>query len=202
MKKIILTLALILSVVAVKAQRFGITGNLAFDKLESNLIQSIKPGLGWGVGIKVRLVGLTGFGLDGALKYASESIEYSDFYYENSQTRYTVDGRSDRVSYLSIPVHLRYDLKFLGNAFVPFAFIGPEFAYAFEGFDFKNDKAKDYFNENKAQWNLDFGLGVILAAHLELTYNYMIRMSDRFEGLSNKDLFNSSSNKVGLTYYF
>ena len=206
MKRFLTTLfVVLLTVSAANAQKFGITGNLAFDKTESNVIAGLKPGLGWGAGLKFRFVSSMGLGLDAALKYASESISF----YPN-EFGADVYEESDRISLLSIPVNLRYDFAFpvIKKIAFPFLFVGPEFCYSLDGIDWKNTGYEEVFKENKAQWNLNFGIGVMLFSHLELAYNYTSKLSDRFSSSSEgykysaKDIFSSSSNKILLTYCF
>ena len=205
MRKLLLSLFFIMLTVSAQAQTIGITGNLAFDKAESDLIKGFKPGLGWGAGLKLRMVSHTGLGIDLAFKYDSEKISFVSMEGDKNIT----NEKYDHISLLSIPLNLRYDFAFpaMKKVAFPYLFVGPEFSYAFSNIDWKETKIGDYFKESKALWNLNLGVGVIFIQHIELSYNYTFKITDRLEKNStlseNIDkIYESSSNKISLTYYF
>lgn len=201
MKKIIFTLALCILAATATAQKLGITGNIAFDRAQTTILQGISPSLGWSLGLKFRYVSAVGLGFDAAAKYTSEGRSYGD----------GMTGSSTRASFISIPVNLRYDLQIpaISGMATPFVFVGPEFSWAVDGHEWYNTASKDIFEENKTIWNLNFGFGVLLSKRFEITYNYTMQTNDRFSGGALWDAIThgstglkTSSNKIGLTYYF
>lgn len=76
-------------------------------------------------------------------------------------------------NYISIPLHLKYKLSLpaINRIIVPFAFTGPDFA-----FRCGKSVVKD-FKANKYNIGWDFGLGVELIRHLQISAGYTLGIS-------------------------
>lgn len=231
MKKFLVLLAFWTAAIAVEAQlvQFGLTGDLAFDRVASRHLDGgspVQPDKGWSAGVKVKVSFPLGLGFDLGLKYAMEERGYSWMDMQNngntdmqnmlaagdvSVEAASIDGR---VSFVSMPLNLRYDFKFpvVRRVVIPYAFTGPEFCYTFKGFDWKGsdvgDRMKDYVEEQDLNWNYNFGFGVILGQHVEIAYTYSMRMtepldlSDKHLGAEIESRYKARKNKIGLTIYF
>lgn len=223
MKKLFfaITAMILLASAPVYAQlvAFGVTGDLAFIKSDKDAklkTSDFNPDMGWSAGIKIKVSTPLGLGADAAIKYAQEDVAYT--LVPNAGTGVAV---SDKSAFLAVPINFRYELKLpmVSRIAIPYAFAGPQFNYNITGIDLKdktiagaNEELQNYIKENKVNWNLNIGVGVVLARHLEVFYNYSIGMSDKYEFddikstiKTYKDINSSIENKtsrVGVTYYF
>ena len=217
MKRLFLFLAVFVAFVTANAQlvQVGLTGDAAFLKKEGGKYldgSNVDTDMGWSAGVKVKVSSAMGLGADAGLKFGKEDNAY--YAVGGSAESSTALSLEKKLTYVSLPVNARYDLKLPGIAKVlaPYAFAGPEFRYNVDGFDLKSinkdHTTKDFLKENKLGWNLNFGFGVILFKHLELSYQYSIRKTDPLELKDTsvfKDIesrYKSKTNKIGVTVYF
>lgn len=217
MKRLLLIFAVFSALLSAKAQlvQVGLTGDVAFLKQEDGKYLdggNFDPDMGWSAGIKVKVSSAMGLGADAGLKFGKEE----NAYYAVGGTAENLSGFSveKTLTYVSLPVNARYDFKLPGVAkiLIPYAFAGPEFRYNVDGFDLKainkEYTTKDFLKENKLGWNLNFGFGVVLFKHLEVTYQYSIRKTDPLELKDTsvfKDIesrYKSKTNNIGVTVYF
>ena len=226
MKKIFVLLSVLTIFVSANAQlvQFGVTGDVAFDRSVAKRLDEgnpTQPDKGWSAGVKLKVSSPLGIGVDVGAKFAREDRNYIWGKLDNVPTADDLNngggngqlstesgGIKGKVSFLSVPINLRYDLKLpaVKRIVIPFAFTGPEFCYTFDGFSKKN--LSDYVKERKNNWNYNLGFGVILARHIEVSYVYSIRMTkplglrESSEFAEVRSRYKSGRNKVGLTIYF
>jgi len=76
-------------------------------------------------------------------------------------------------NYLAVPLHVRYDIPMpvVSQVFYPTIFTGPNFAFRL-GKDIVND-----FKANKYNIGWDFGIGVTLVQHLQISAAYTLGIS-------------------------
>ena len=207
MKKILLALGItcmLLGSNAVQARTlgWGLTGGMNVSKLDldKDYAEMAKPEAdkGWYAGVTGLVsVPLLGFGFDGSIVYSQEEINLSK------------DGDSETAQFISIPVHLRYDFRLpaVEKAFVPYLMAGPQFNYALNDVKFalqEESDAKAVLKKSNS-WRLDFGLGMILFDHLQLTYSYGIPVgsSQKIHSAGEvENTYKSGSHRMGLSIYF
>lgn len=174
MKKIMMTLALLLSMAWVTpASAFGfdwgVTGGLNLTKLkvkgEKKNIFSSDNQAGWFIGPKAHLNLAMGFGLDGALLYSQQKYQLcalENTTYETSRS-------------ISVPVNLRYSIG-LGSVASVFLTTGPQFDFNIGNKDYTFGNGM-FERENMATtWNVGGGIKVL--GHLEIGVGYNFALSD------------------------
>lgn len=193
----------------------GATGGMNVTKVDGSKaynLDSWSPSTeqGWYTGAKLKLVGeLTGFGADASLLYSQEALSVSR-------------DNHDVARYIAVPVHFRWEMgvPILEHAFVPFAFIGPQFSWLMNDLDFDLDKTVseniDIFKTTKkaASWKLDLGAGILLFQHTELFYTYVFPFKKTFSirNLTAEEMhgeqeefvknYRNGVHRIGLTIYF
>lgn len=206
MKQIILTLLTLFAIgtTPVKAQiaRWGITGGMNVSKIDWKDLEGTKPEAekGWYAGITGKLtIPVVGIGVDGGLIYSQENVN-------PGITNY----KSDLAHFISIPLHLRYDLEIWGveDIVIPFAMIGPQFNFAMNDLKFKEleGHSAEYIINKVNSWRLDMGLGCILFNHLQIHYSYGIPMGDAIQmdeeqGTASFN-YKLGTHRLGAVYYF
>lgn len=207
MKKIILALGITSmllgsNVMQARTLGWGLTGGMNVSKidLDKNYEEMAKPEAdkGWYAGITGLVsVPLLGFGFDGSIVYSQEEVNLSK------------DGDSETAQFISIPVHLRYDFRLpaVEKAFVPYLMAGPQFNYALNDVKFAIEEESDAKTVLKKanSWRLDFGLGMILLDHVQLTYSYGIPIGPSQKIHSAGDVENtykSGAHRLGMAIYF
>lgn len=95
--------------------------------------------------------------------------------YEYRTTKMEGDGSNANLhyNYLAVPLHLRYDIPMplVSKVFFPTIFTGPNFAFRL-GKSVVND-----FKANKYNIGWDFGLGITLVQHLQISAAYTLGVS-------------------------
>lgn len=96
--------------------------------------------------------------------------------YEYRSTEITVPGgTSDKLhyNYIAVPIHVRYDVPMpvISQYFYPTVFTGPNLA-----FNVGNNIVKE-FKANKCNIGWDFGVGVTLMKHLQVSAAYTLGIS-------------------------
>lgn len=207
MKKIIFTLALLLSLAwATPASAFGfdwgVTGGLNLTKLklkgDAKQMFSSDNRAGWFVGPKAHMSLAMGFGLDGALLYSQQKYnltERGDDGISESKT-----SRS-----IAIPINLRYSIG-LGSVASVFITTGPQFDFNIGNKDWYDNT---FERENMTTtWNV--GAGVKVLGHVELGVGYNFALGKVGESLvsntgisvgENSD-FRSNTFTAQATIYF
>ena len=125
-----------------------------------------------------------GFGFDASVMYVRRSATFTD----DQRTEVNAD-------YIEIPVNLKYKLglPLLGNILKPYVFTGPSFSFLTSRLFFS-----DFVNKiSDTAWN--FGFGVELIKHLQLSASYAVGMS---KALDVFHLSNENANINGKNRYW
>lgn len=125
-----------------------------------------------------------GFGFDASVMYVRRSATFTD------------DHRTEvNADYIEIPVNLKYKLglPLLGRILKPYVFTGPSFSFLTSRRFFS-----DFVNKKSdTAWN--FGFGVELINHLQLSASYAVGMS---KALDVFHLSNENANINGKNRYW
>ncbi len=212
MKKLFFTLLVFLTFFsAVKANpfNFGVTAGMNISKGETS--SSVKyagwsPDTenGWFAGFQLKAsLPVVGLGLDASLVYSQETISVP----VETTNAGTLTTDTEKLKYLALPLHLRYDLSIPGANWVvvPFIFTGPQAGLTLS----KIDKSyQDKITTKDLVWRYDLGGGVILLKHLQAAYSYSFPLSKTYEGKfsEKKDQFDedykSGVHRISFTYFF
>ncbi len=125
-----------------------------------------------------------GFGFDASVMYVRRSATFTD----DQRTEVNAD-------YIEIPVNLKYKLglPLLGNILKPYVFTGPSFSFLTSRRFFS-----DFVNKKSdTAWN--FGFGIELINHLQLSASYAVGMS---KALDVFHLSNENANINGKNRYW
>ncbi len=213
MKKLYITLLVLLTLcTTAKANpfSFGVTAGMNISKGETS--SSVKyagwsPDTenGWFAGFQLKAsLPVVGLGLDASLVYSQETISVPG---ESSNTGGTLATDTEKLKYLALPLHLRYDLSIPGANWVvvPFIFTGPQAGLTLS----KIDKSyQDKITTKDIVWRYDLGGGFILFKHLQAAYSYSFPLSKTYEGKfsDKKDQFDedykSGVHRISFTYFF
>ena len=207
MKKIFMLLAMIVTMTAANnasAQiKFGLKGgvNVTDMSLSSNVFDaSNRTGFFVGPTIKVQLP-LVGLGIDASALYDQREAKIK---VGNTTTKETLRSQA-----INVPINLRYGwgLSSLANIFL---FAGPQFGFNVGDKDQKIDE-KSTWSVKNSNFSLNFGAGVTLLSHLQLTANYNVvcgktsdaTITDGLEQLTNKEVRSRANAwQIALAYYF
>lgn len=205
MKKLLLSLAVMISAVTVSAQdtkaiTWGVEAGMNVNSLSFSKADFESDNrLGFFVGGKAKFrVPLLGFGADAAVLYNLNGAEFHDIL--NSEVR------SKNLSYLEIPVNVRYSFGI--KAISIYVATGPQFNYCLSSSSTLDDLyggALESFSRSTWGWNV--GGGVELFSRLQVGVTYTIPISDNGElGLANLPNaitnFKQKTVKVRLAYFF
>ena len=183
--------------------KFGLKGgvNVTDMSLSSNVFDaSNRTGFFVGPTIKVQLP-LVGLGIDASALYDQREAKIK---VGNTTTKETLRSQA-----INIPINLRYGwgLSSMANIFL---FAGPQFGYNVGDKDQKITESSTWSVKN-SNFSLNFGAGVTLLSHLQLTANYNVvcgKTSDATitEGLeqpTNKEVRSRANAwQIALAYYF
>lgn len=207
MKKIFMLLAMIVTMTAANnasAQiKFGLKGgvNVTDMSLNSSVFDaSNRTGFFVGPTIKVQLP-LVGLGIDASALYDQREAKIK---VGNTTTKETLRSQA-----INVPINLRYGwgLSSMANIFL---FAGPQFGFNVGDKDQKiNDKST--WSVKNSNFSLNFGAGVTLLSHLQLTANYNVvcgktsdaTIKEGIEQLTNKEVRSRANAwQIALAYYF
>lgn len=183
--------------------KFGLKGgvNVTDMSLNSSVFDaSNRTGFFVGPTIKVQLP-LVGLGIDASALYDQREAKIK---VGNTTTKETLRSQA-----INIPINLRYGwgLSSMANIFL---FAGPQFGFNVGDKDQKIDD-KSTWSVKNSNFSLNFGAGVTLLSHLQLTANYNVvcgKTSDATitEGLeqhTNKEVRSRANAwQIALAYYF
>ena len=207
MKKIFMLLAMIVTMTAANnasAQiKFGVKGgvNVTDMSLSSNVFDaSNRTGFFVGPTIKVQLP-LVGLGIDASALYDQREAKIK---VGNTTTKETLRSQA-----INVPINLRYGwgLSSLANIFL---FAGPQFGFNVGDKDQKITESSTWSVKN-SNFSLNFGAGVTLLSHLQLTANYNVvcgktsdaTITEDIEQLTNKEVRSRANAwQIALAYYF
>lgn len=179
--------------------KFGLKGgvNVTDMSLNSSVFDaSNRTGFFVGPTIKVQLP-LVGLGIDASALYDQREAKIK---VGNTTTKETLRSQA-----INVPINLRYGwgLSSMANIFL---FAGPQFGFNVGDKDQKiNDKST--WSVKNSNFSLNFGAGVTLLSHLQLTANYNVvcgKTSDAsIEQLTNKEVRSRANAwQIALAYYF
>jgi len=206
MKRFVLSTLFLLAIGATTASaqiaRWGITAGMNVSKIHWENVENVKPESenGWYTGITGKVtIPVIGIGVDGALVYSQEGVNAG---FEGCKT--------DIAHFLSVPMHLRYDLEIWGleEIVIPFGMIGPQFNYAMNDLEFESFEGHsvEHIIKKANTWRLDLGFGAILFEHLQVSYSYGIPLGEaiKFDDKSQSAEvnYNLGTHRLGLVYYF
>ena len=207
MKKIFMLLVMIVTMTAANnasAQiKFGLKGgvNVTDMSLNSSVFDaSNRTGFFVGPTIKVQLP-LVGLGIDASALYDQREAKIK---VGNTTTKETLRSQS-----INVPINLRYGwgLSSMANIFL---FAGPQFGFNVGDKDQKITESSTWSVKN-SNFSLNFGAGVTLLSHLQLTANYNVvcgktsdaTITEGLEQLTNKEVRSRANAwQIALAYYF
>lgn len=207
MKKIFMLLVMIVTMTAANnasAQiKFGLKGgvNVTDMSLNSSVFDaSNRTGFFVGPTIKVQLP-LVGLGIDASALYDQREAKIK---VGDATTKETLRSQA-----INIPINLRYGwgLSSMANIFL---FAGPQFGFNVGDKDQKINESSTWSVKN-SNFSLNFGAGVTLLSHLQLTANYNVvcgktsdaTIKEGFEQLTNKEVRSRANAwQIALAYYF
>lgn len=183
--------------------KFGLKGgvNVTDMSLNSSVFDaSNRTGFFVGPTIKVQLP-LVGLGIDASALYDQREAKIK---VGNTTTKETLRSQA-----INIPINLRYGwgLSSMANIFL---FAGPQFGFNVGDKDQKITESSTWSVKN-SNFSLNFGAGVTLLSHLQLTANYNVvcgKTSDAtiregLEQLTNKEVRSRANAwQIALAYYF
>jgi len=197
MKKIISVLMVVVAVaIAVPAQaqiKLGVKGGLNLAKADfdkSDLKTSNFTGffIGPMVDINIPIVGL---GVDGALMFSQRGAK--------------VEGETEKVNGIEVPINLKYSIG-LGSLASVYLAAGPDFFFSFKD-DIEAEGGK--WDIKRSQLGINLGAGVKLVNHLQVGVNYQLPIGKTAEFAfdSNtagniKDSFKTKMWQVSVAYIF
>lgn len=184
--------------------KFGLKGgvNVTDMSLNSSVFDaSNRTGFFVGPTIKVQLP-LVGLGIDASALYDQREAKIK---VGNTTTKETLRSQA-----INVPINLRYGwgLSSMANIFL---FAGPQFGFNVGDKDQKITESSTWSVKN-SNFSLNFGAGVTLLSHLQLTANYNVvcgktsdaTITEGLEQLTNKKEVRSRANawQIALAYYF
>lgn len=183
--------------------KFGLKGgvNVTDMSLNSSVFDaSNRTGFFVGPTIKVQLP-LVGLGIDASALYDQREAKIK---VGNTTTKETLRSQA-----INIPINLRYGwgLSSMANIFL---FAGPQFGFNVGDKDQKIDD-KSTWSVKNSNFSLNFGAGVTLLSHLQLTANYNVvcgktsdaTITEGLEQLTNKEARSRANAwQIALAYYF
>ena len=182
--------------------KFGLKGgvNVTDMSLNSSVFDaSNRTGFFVGPTIKVQLP-LVGLGIDASALYDQREAKIK---VGNTTTKETLRSQA-----INVPINLRYGwgLSSMAN----FLFAGPQFGFNVGDKDQKITESSTWSVKN-SNFSLNFGAGVTLLSHLQLTANYNVvcgktsdaTITEGIEQLTNKEVRSRANAwQIALAYYF
>lgn len=183
--------------------KFGLKGgvNVTDMSLNSSVFDaSNRTGFFVGPTIKVQLP-LVGLGIDASALYDQREAKIK---VGDATTKETLRSQA-----INVPINLRYGwgLSSMANFFL---FAGPQFGFNVGDKDQKITESSTWSVKN-SNFSLNFGAGVTLLSHLQLTANYNVvcgktsdaTITEGIEQLTNKEARSRANAwQIALAYYF
>lgn len=183
--------------------KFGLKGgvNVTDMSLNSSVFDaSNRTGFFVGPTIKVQLP-LVGLGIDASALYDQREAKIK---VGDATTKETLRSQA-----INVPINLRYGwgLSSMANIFL---FAGPQFGFNVGDKDQKITEGSTWSVKN-SNFSLNFGAGVTLLSHLQLTANYNVvcgktsdaTIKEGIEQLTNKEVRSRANAwQIALAYYF
>lgn len=165
--------------------RFGVKAGLNITNFDINdpagTFTNEANRTGWQAGIMAEFtLPILNLGMDASVLYARQNLNDNEAY-ENKD-------------FLDIPVNIKWKigLPVVGNIITPMIFTGPDFLIALNKETFSNIESRTC----EVGWN--FGLGVELLKHLQITGSYSLGLNDVAK---YTDVVNTSDLKAKKNYW-
>lgn len=141
---------------------------------------------GWTAGLMTEFrVPVIGIGADLSVMYVRRN---SSFLLQHNLTK------NDR-DYIEIPLNLRYNvsLPVISNFLTPYVLFGPSVSFLTSGKKFDGnvggevDHYKNVYKNKSVDWALNFGIGVQLINHIDISARYGLGLTKAVNTLTNID---------------
>lgn len=181
--------------------KFGLKGGLNVTNMSLNSeVFDADNQTGFFIGPTVKFtLPIVGIGIDASALYDQRDakVKVED---DGSSVESKIKNQS-----INIPINLRYGVG-LGSTASLFLFAGPQFGFNVGDKDQKINESSTWSVKN-SNFSLNFGAGVTLLSHLQLTANYNVvcgKTSDAtIEQLTNKEVRSRANAwQIALAYYF
>ena len=118
---------------------------------------------------------MTGIGFDASVMYVRRN---SDFMAKNSSSNNTSDNRD----YIEIPLNLRYNLSLpvINNVIMPYIAAGPSVSFLTS-----RRSVENAFRNKSVDWALNFGIGVQLVKHIDISARYGLGLTKAVKAISD-----------------
>lgn len=138
-------------------------------------------------------VPLLGVGADISVMYTRRNTENKIAVMDDATSNVvSYDTEKTHYDYISVPVHLMYklDLPAINKIIAPYVVTGPDFAFRIS----KN--LLDDVQAKKCSVGWDFGIGVELIKHLQVSATYTLGMNNavKYVGMVNSDVASINTN--------
>lgn len=185
--------------------KFGLKGGLNVTNMSLNSeVFDADNQTGFFIGPTVKFtLPIVGLGID-----ASALYDQRDAKVKVEDDGASVESKIKNQS-INIPINLRYGVG-LGSTASLFLFAGPQFGFNVGDKDQKIDE-KSTWSVKNSNFSLNFGAGVTLLSHLQLTANYNVvcgktsdaTITEGIEQLTNKEVRSRANAwQIALAYYF
>lgn len=185
--------------------KFGLKGGLNVTNMSLNSeVFDADNQTGFFIGPTVKFtLPIVGLGIDASALY------------DQRDAKVKVEGEGESVESkiknqsINIPINLRYGVG-LGSTASLFLFAGPQFGFNVGDKDQKITESSTWSVKN-SNFSLNFGAGVTLLSHLQLTANYNVvcgktsdaTITEGLEQLTNKEVRSRANAwQIALAYYF
>ena len=184
--------------------KFGLKGGLNVTNMSLNSeVFDADNQTGFFIGPTVKFtLPIVGLGIDASALYDQRDakVKVED---EDGSVESKIKNQS-----INIPINLRYGVG-LGSTASLFLFAGPQFGFNVGDKDQKINE-KSTWSVKDSNFSLNFGAGVTLLSHLQLTANYNVvcgKTSDAtiesLEQITNKEVRSRANAwQIALAYYF
>ena len=185
--------------------KFGLKGGLNVTNMSLNSeVFDADNQTGFFIGPTVKFtLPIVGLGID-----ASALYDQRDAKVKVEDDGESVESKIKNQS-INIPINLRYGVG-LGSTASLFLFAGPQFGFNVGDKDQKITESSTWSVKN-SNFSLNFGAGVTLLSHLQLTANYNVvcgktsdaTIKEGLEQLTNKEVRSRANAwQIALAYYF
>lgn len=172
-RRLLIALTLVIATVIPAAAQFRIGPRVGMEvsslKFDNEVFDSSNR-TGFTGGLQFEFtVPIIGIGMDASVMYARRDLSYSVMNANNQSSKLTT-----KREYLDIPVNLKYKLSLplVQNIVKPYIFTGPDFAFLTSG-----RGVNEAWRSKKFDLSWNFGLGVELINHLQVSANYGLGIS-------------------------
>lgn len=185
--------------------KFGLKGGLNVTNMSLNSeVFDADNQTGFFIGPTVKFtLPIVGLGIDASALYDQRDakVKVED---DGSSVESKIKNQS-----INIPINLRYGVG-LGSTASLFLFAGPQFGFNVGDKDQKITESSTWSVKN-SNFSLNFGAGVTLLSHLQLTANYNVvcgktsdaTITEGLEQLTNKEVRSRANAwQIALAYYF